>query len=61
MGGRDYLDLVAAATKAKVDAESKWRRAILEAYVNGFSMIQIAEHAGITRESVRVMIRKAGL
>ena len=60
LGGRDSLSKVAALRETREQADEAWRKAIIEAHLDGYSTREIAEYAGLTHEGVRLIIRKAG-
>ena len=59
-GGLDKLETVRARFETRDRADEIWRRAIIEAHLDGWSTREIAEYAGITHEGVRLILRKAG-
>lgn len=60
MAGKGNLEAVKQIAARRAEIDTAWRHAIIEAFLNGHSMIEISEVAGVNRESVRQIIRKAG-
>ena len=54
------MSKVAALRETREQADEAWRKAIIEAHLDGYSTREIAEYAGLTHEGVRLIIRKAG-
>jgi predicted transcriptional regulator len=54
----DELAAVKRAAKRKREADQAYRDSIAAAHEAGFPFVEIAEAAGVTRQSVRVIVRR---
>lgn len=57
---RRKLEKVQICAAEKVRADEEFKRAILEAYAEAFTLRQIAECAGVSRETVRTIVIRKG-